>query len=56
MQEKQVPRRLVVFRCESEQACWYPSLLFLNLVRPRLWGKMGPSLLKATSLQTSRVS
>ena len=52
MQEKQVPRQLVVRRPGPEQTCWHQWQLFSNAVGSYLLGKSGPSFLKA-SLQAS---
>lgn len=54
MEEKQVPRRLVVCQHDPEQTYWYPWQLFLNVVRPYLLVKFGSSLLKSSGLQISR--
>ena len=54
MEERQVPRWLVLCGHDPEQTCWYHWQLFLNVVRHYLLGQFGPSLLMASGLQVSR--
>lgn len=54
VQEKQVPRWLLVCQCDPEQTYWQQQQLFLNVVRLYLLGKFGPLLLKASDLHISR--
>lgn len=55
VREKQVPRQVFLCLHDPKQTCWHQQQLFSNIARLCLLWKSGPSSLKASGLQISRI-